>query len=263
MTPFYFLFRKECHRFSKVLVQTILTPLISSTLYLLIFGVSIGSQIQGNGSGDVNGTAKYLGFLIPGLMMMGLMNNSFQNSSSSLVSSKFTGDIEDLGVVPLTRNNIIWALSLASVVRGSVVSLMTLIAGEIFYYVQYQEFLSIAHPFWMLYFMLVAGLVFGQMGMMTAFWAKSFDQLSAVTTFVILPLTYLGGVFISIHQLHPIWQMISLANPLLYFINGLRYSVLGSSDVSLTSSAVLAMAALLVMYFLAHRLFSRITFTRW
>ncbi len=259
LTPFYFLFRKECHRFSKVLVQTILTPLISSTLYLLIFGVSIGSQIHG----DPESGAKYLAFLIPGLMMMGLMNNSFQNSASSLVSSKFTGDIEDLGVVPLTKNNIIWALSLASVVRGSVVGLMTLIAGEIFYYVQYQEFLSVEHPFWMLYFMLVAGLVFGQMGMMTAFWAKSFDQLSAVTTFVILPLTYLGGVFISIHQLHPIWQTVSLLNPLFYFINGLRYSMLGTSDVSVVQSAGLALTALVMMYFLAHRLFSRITFTRW
>jgi ABC-2 type transport system permease protein len=260
MTAFIFLFRKECHRFMKVLVQTVLTPLISSTLYLLIFGVSIGSQIQIDGAA---GGAKYLAFLIPGLMMMGLMNNSFQNSSSSLVSSKFTGDIEDLGVVPLTRNNIIWALSLASVVRGALVAVMTLIAGEIFFYFQYQEFLSIAHPLWMIYFMLVAGLVFGQMGMMTAFWAKTFDQLSAVTTFVILPLTYLGGVFISIHQLHPVWQTISLMNPLFYFINGLRYSVLGAADVDVTSSAFLALASLLVMYFLAHRLFSRIAFTRW
>ncbi len=260
MTPFWFLFRKECHRFMKVLVQTVLTPLISSTLYLLIFGVSLGSQLSGEGvlSGE-----KYLAFLVPGLMMMGLMNNAFQNSSSSLVSSKFTGDIEDLGIVPLTRDHIIWALSLASVVRGTLVAGMTLLAGEIFFYFQYGELISIAHPLWLFFFLIVAGLVFGQMGMMTAFWAKTFDQLSAVTTFVILPLTYLGGVFISIHSLHPIWQKISLANPLFYFINGLRYSVLGTADVSVEQSAGLALVALAVIYFWAHRLFSRITFSRW
>lgn len=260
MTPFLFLFRKECHRFMKVLVQTVLTPLISSTLYLLIFGVSLGSQIQMSGimSGE-----RYMAFLIPGLMMMGLMNNSFQNSSSSLVSSKFTGDIEDLGIVPLTRNHIIWALSLASVVRGILVAAMTMLAGEVFFYFRYGEFLSVEHPFWLFYFLVVGGLVFGQMGMMTAFWAKTFDQLSAVSTFVILPLTYLGGVFISVHSLHPIWQKISFMNPLFYFINGLRYSVLGTADVSLTASAGLAAVSLLVMYLLAHRLFFRITFTRW
>ncbi|MEZ0391699.1 MAG: ABC transporter permease [Pseudobdellovibrionaceae bacterium] len=260
MTAFLFLLRKECHRFMKVLVQTVLTPLISSTLYLLIFGVSLGSQIQmPDGSTGEN----YLAFLIPGLMMMGLMNNAFQNSSSSLVSSKFTGDIEDLGTVPLSRNNIIWALSLASVVRGTLVAAMTLLAGQIFFFVQYGHLLSVEHPLWLFYFLLIGGLVFGQMGMMTAFWAKTFDQLSAVSTFVILPLTYLGGVFISIHQLHPVWQTISLLNPLFYFINGLRYSVLGKADVEVWQAAGLATLSLAIMYVLAHRLFSKISFSRW
>jgi ABC-2 type transport system permease protein len=180
-----------------------------------------------------------------------------------LVSSKFTGDIEDLGIVPLSRNNIIWALSLASVVRGVLVATMTLLAGQAFFYFYYGQFLSIEHPFWLFYFLIVGGLVFGQMGMMTAFWAKTFDQLSAITTFVILPLTYLGGVFISIHNLHPIWQAVSLMNPLFYFINGLRYSVLGAADVGILNSAGLAGISLVVMYILAHRLFSKVTFTRW
>jgi ABC-2 type transport system permease protein len=256
MTPFIFLFRKECHRFMKVLVQTVLTPLISSTLYLLIFGVSLGSQLQSGGE-------KYLAFLIPGLMMMGLMNNAFQNSSSSLVSSKFTGDIEDLGTVPLTRDHIIWAFSLASVVRGALVAAMTLLAGEVFFYFQYGQWLGVEHPLWLFYFLLTAGLAFGQMGMMTAFWAKTFDQLTAITTFVILPLTYLGGVFISIHSLHPFWQMLSKANPLFYFINGLRYSMLGTSDVDVWQSAGLAGISLVIIYFLAHQFFNKITFSRW
>lgn len=256
MIPFIFLFRRECHRFMKVLVQTILTPTVSASLYLLIFGVSFGSQIEVNGQ-------RYLAFLIPGLMMMGLMNNAFQNSSSSLVSSKFTGDIEDLAVVPLSQNHIIWAMSLASVVRGSLVSLMTFLVGEVFYWIRYGELLTVAHPLWLLFFLLIAGLVFGQMGLMAAFWARSFDQLSAVSAFIILPLTYLGGVFISISQLPPLWQTISLFNPLLYFINGLRFSVVGQSDVGVWTAAGVAILAWLLMYGLAARVLSRVSFSRW
>ena len=141
LIPFWFLLRRECHRFAKVIVQTVVTPLVSSSLYLLVFGVSLGSQVQTTGENGV--TFTYLGFLIPGLMMMGLMNNAFQNSSSSIVSSKFTGDLEDLAIVPLTRGHIIWAMSLASVIRGSIVAAMTFLAGEIFYFLKYNELLAI------------------------------------------------------------------------------------------------------------------------
>lgn len=256
MIPFLFLFRRECHRFMKVLIQTILTPLVSAALYLLIFGVSFGAQMEINGE-------RYLAFLIPGLMMMGLMNNAFQNSSSSLVSSKFTGDIEDLAVVPLSQNHIIWALSLASVVRGSLVALMTFSMGEIFYWLRYGELMTVAHPLWLLFFLATAGLVFGQMGLLAAFWARSFDQLSAISAFIILPLTYLGGVFISISQLPPLWQTISLFNPLLYFINGLRFSIVGQSDVEVRAAAGVALLALILMYGLAVRVLSRVSFSRW
>lgn len=256
MTGFIFLFRRECHRFLKVLVQTVLTPVISAGLYLLIFGVSLGQHIEMNG-------VRYLAFLIPGLMMMGLMNNSFQNSSSSLVSSKFTGDIEDLAIVPLTRSQIIWAMSLASVIRGAMVAFITLGVGEIFYYIQYKEFLLPTHPLWLFYYVLMAGLVFGQLGLITAFWAKTFDQLSAISTFVILPLTYLGGVFIPVSQLQPFWQMVSMANPLLYFISGLRYSMIGVADVGVGLSAVLALVVGFVLNTVAHRVLSSVSFARW
>ena len=256
MTGFFFLFRRECHRFFKVLVQTVLTPVISAGLYLLIFGVSLGQHI------DLSGT-RYLAFLIPGLMMMGLMNNSFQNSSSSLVSSKFTGDIEDLAIVPLTRNQIIWAMSLASVIRGAMVAFITLTVGEVFYFIQYKEFLLPTHPLWLIYFIVMAGLVFGQLGLIAAFWAKTFDQLSAISTFVILPLTYLGGVFIPVSQLQPFWQMVSMANPLLYFINGLRYSMIGVTDVGIETSAILALIIGLLLNGLAHRVLTRVSFSRW
>jgi ABC-2 type transport system permease protein len=256
MIAFIFLFRRECHRFFKVLVQTVLTPVISASLYLLVFGVSLGQHV------DIDGL-RYLAFLIPGLMMMGLMNNAFQNSSSSLVSSKFTGDIEDLAVVPLTRSQIIWAMSLASVVRGGMVALTTLLVGEVFYYFRYEELLLPAHPFWLLYFVIMAGLVFGQLGLMAAFWAKTFDQLSAVSTFVILPLTYLGGVFISLKQLPGWWQMLCLVNPLFYFINGLRFSMLGVADLDVMPSAVLALIFCIALHGLAHRVISKVTFSRW
>lgn len=258
LIPFWFLLRRECHRFSKVLVQTVITPLVSASLYLLIFGVSLGGQIEMTDSGH-----KYLAFLIPGLMMMGLMNNAFQNSSSSVVSSKFTGDLEDLATVPLTRNNIIWAMSLACVIRGTIVAFMTLLAGEAFYYYRFQEFLLIEHPVVLLYFMTMAGLVFGQLGLITAFWAKTFDQLSAISTFLLLPLTYLGGVFLSIENLHPFWQWVSKVNPLFYFINGLRYGVLGHADVPVLQSSLLVLVAFVVVFAFTHRLLSRVSFSRW
>lgn len=256
MTGFLFLFRRECHRFFKVLVQTVLTPVISAGLYLLIFGVSLGQHI------DLNGV-HYLAFLVPGLMMMGLMNNSFQNSSSSLVLSKFTGDIEDLAIVPLSRSEIIWAMSLASVIRGAMVALITLAVGEVFYYIQYTEFLWPQHIFWLIYFVVMAGLVFGQLGLIAAFWAKTFDQLSAISTFVILPLTYLGGVFIPIRQLDTFWQNLSMGNPLLYFINGLRYSMIGLSDVGVLPSALVALFFGILLHIFAHRVLSRVSFSRW
>lgn len=255
-TPFWFLFKRECHRFQKVLVQTVITPFVSSSLYLLIFGVSLGNHMQ---SVSVN----YLAFLIPGLMMMGLMNNSFQNSASSIVSSKFTGDLEDLAVVPLSMGQIVWAMSLASVIRGVAVALITWLAGELFYYVKYEQWLSVLHPFWTLYFLFFGGMIFGLLGLVAAFWAKSFDQLSAISTFIILPLTYLGGVFLSIETLHPFWQFVAKLNPLFYFINGLRFGILGESDVSVTSAAVLVLLAFVVIYFMTLQLMKKVTFTRW
>lgn len=256
MTAFIFLFRRECHRFMKVLVQTVFTPVISASLYLLVFGVSLGQHVD-------LGQVRYLAFLVPGLMMMGLMNNAFQNSSSSLVTSKFTGDIEDLATVPLTRSQIIWAMSLACVVRGAMVAFTTLVVGEVFYFLQYKELLIPTHPLWLLFFITTAGLVFGQLGLIAAFWARTFDQLSAISTFVILPLTYLGGVFISLSQLPDWWKALSLVNPLFYFINGLRYSMLGVSDLDVLPSAAISLVFCVLLYFLANRVISKVTFSRW
>jgi Predicted membrane protein len=257
MIPFMSLFRREIARFLKVIVQTVVTPFISSFLYLLIFGVSLGGTMPAHQG------VQYLAFLVPGLMMMGLINNSFQNSSSSIVSSKFSGDLEDLRVAPISDQSIIWAMSLACVVRGTFVAVITFIVGSAFMYYQEGTMLGIAHPFITVYFLVMAGLIFGMIGISIAFWATTFDQLSAFSAFILLPLTYLGGVFLSIENLHPFWQMVSRFNPLLYLINGLRYGVLGVSDVGVGTSIIISLLGFVVFYLAALLSLKKGSFQRW
>jgi ABC-2 type transport system permease protein len=257
MAGFLTLFQREIQRFLKVLVQTVVTPFVSSFLYLLVFGVSLGSQVQ------IHGGVPYLAFLIPGLMMMGLMNNAFQNSSSSIVSSKFSGDLEDVRVAPITNQQIIWAMSLGGVVRGAIVAFVTYLVGALFYYFQQHEILAIQHPLILIYFTVVGGLIFALLGIGVAFWAKTFDQLSAFSAFVLLPLTYLGGVFISVESLPPFWQVVAKLNPLLYLINGLRYGVLGVSDVEISSSILLSAVGFFVFYGISWWSLKKGSFQRW
>lgn len=257
MTGFLTILHREIARFLKVLVQTVITPFVSSFLYLLIFGVSLGEQMA-----EHQGVT-YLAFLIPGLMMMGLINNAFQNSSSSIVSSKFSGDLEDLRVAPITNREIIWAMSLGSVVRGSLVAVITYFVGSLFMVYQHGHVLSIAHPLATLYFLIVGGLIFGMIGISVAFWATTFDQLSAFSAFILLPLTYLGGVFLSIEHLHPFWQSVSKINPLLYLINGLRYGILGVSDVNVWTAGTISLIGFFVFYVMAHFSLKKGSFQRW
>ncbi|MBY0452621.1 MAG: ABC transporter permease, partial [Bdellovibrionaceae bacterium] len=217
MIIFFTLFRREIKRFLKVIIQTVVSPVISSFLYLLVFGVSLGSSVQ------MKSGLSYLSFLIPGLMMMGLINNAFQNSSSSVVTSKFSGDLEDIRVAPIPHSYIIWAMGLGGAVRGTLVAMVTGLVGLLFHYMQLHELMGIEHPIWLIYFFLVGGFIFSFLGIFVAVLANTFDQLSAFSTFILLPLTYLGGVFISIENLHPIWQTLSHFNPLFYLINGFRY----------------------------------------
>lgn len=257
MIIFLTLLRKEIKRFLKVIIQTVVSPIVSSFLYLLVFGVSLGSSVQ------LKNGVPYLAFLIPGLMVMGLINNAFQNSSSSIVTSKFSGDLEDLRVAPIPHSYIIWAMGFGGVFRGSVVAIITGIVGSFFYYIQRNEMLPIAHPVWMLYFFLSGGLTFAFLGIFVAFIAKTFDQLSAFSTFVLLPLTYLGGVFISIQSLPEIWQVLSKFNPLFYLINGFRYSMLDQSDVGIQASSLISFVGLFVTYLLAQFALKKGSFSRW
>ena len=257
LRPFLTLYYREIWRFWKVFVQTVAAPIVSSGLYLLIFGVSLGGRI------NIEGDISYLAFLIPGLIMMSVLNNSYQNSSSSIISGKFGGDLEDWRIVPLSPKAILWALSLGGLTRGLVVGLITFFVGEVFYYVMHETLLLPQSPFLLLLFLIVGGLSFAMFGICIAFWAKTFDHVSAVASFVILPLIYLGGVFFSLEGLHPFWQLISKANPLLYFINGVRYSMLGQSDVSVGISLGISFAAMVLCYFMALRILKRARYTRW
>ncbi len=256
-TPFKSLFLKEVTRFWKVFGQTVLTPTVNASLYLLIFGVSLGKSI------NLESGIAYLAFIIPGLITMATLNNAFQNSSSSILGSKFHGDIIDLKVVPLTLNQIVSAFSLGAIVRGFTVGAVTFLVCQVFHYISEGNLLSVAHPFFLVLFLLMGGVTFGLLGILIGFWAKNFEQVNAVGAFVLLPLIYLGGVFYSLENLHPFWQKISQLNPLLYFVNGVRYSILNHSDVPFTTALLVSVVSLIVLFFLARRSVKRGSFMKW
>ncbi len=256
-TPFQALFKKEIMRFWKVVGQTVFTPLVNASLYLLIFGVSLGKSIS------LSSGVSYLAFLIPGLVTMSTLNNAFQNTSSSILGSKFHGDILDLKVVPLTLNQIVTAFSLGAIVRGLTVGAVTFFVSEIFHYITLGEFLAIEHPLWLLFYLCVGGVTFGLLGIIVGFWARNFEQVNAIGGFVLLPLIYLGGVFYSLENLHPFWQKISQVNPLLYFVNGVRYSVLGHSDVPAMKAMIISIVSMIALYLLARRSIQKGSFQKW
>lgn len=256
-TPFLSLLWREIRRFMKVVVQTVLAPLINSSLYLLIFGVSLGRSI------DLGRDVPYLAFLIPGLVMMGCLNNAFSNASSSVVGSKFQGELEDYKVSPLNYSQIVWALGLGGLARGLMVAVVTFIVGQAFYFNQLGVFLSVQNWPLLLLFLSIGGLSFAMMGLSVALWANTFDHLSAFGSFILLPLIYLGGVFYSIDTLPAFWQVISRFNPLLYLINGVRYAILGVSDVSISSAVAMSFLLLFLFYFISFISFKRGSFQRW
>ena len=220
MTGLWTLFYKELLRFWKVSLQTVLSPLVTTLLYLLIFSHVLAEHVQ------VYPGVGYTAFLIPGLVMMAMLQNAFANSSSSLIQSKMAGNIVFLLLPPLAYWEFFAAYVAAAVVRGAVVGLGVGLAGLWF------APLVLAHPMWMLAFALSGCAMLGAVGIITALWAGSYDQMAAVQNFVIMPLTFLSGVFYSIHSLPPFWQALSRYNPFFYLIDGFRYGFFGVSDVS-------------------------------
>jgi ABC-2 type transport system permease protein len=233
--PFRTLVTREVERFWMVATQTLLAPAMSATLYLFIFGYSLGSRFP-----DIHGHP-YIQFIVPGLITMGLINNSFQNTASSLLIAKYEGSIVDILTAPISYVEMTVAFALGGMARGLAVGLLVLAVSWLF------TPLPLAHAGYLLTLVILASLSFSLLGLLAAIWAERFDEMAMLSTFILLPLTYLGGVFYSLELLPPFWRRVSLFNPLLYMIDGTRYGFLGVSDVnpSLSLGLILAVAGLL------------------
>jgi ABC-2 type transport system permease protein len=220
MTGFATLFYKEVLRFWKVSLQTLAAPILTALLYLLIFSHVLEEHVQ------VYPGVRYTAFLVPGLAMMSLLQNAFANSSSSLIQSKITGNIVFILLPPLSHLEFFFAYVLAATVRGLAVGLGVLLGTMAFVPV------SVQHPLWTIMFALLGSGILGALGIVAGIWADKFDQLAAFQNFVIVPLTFLSGVFYSIHSLPGFWQEVSHFNPFFYMIDGFRYGFFGVADVS-------------------------------
>ena len=234
MTGFQTLFYKEMLRFWKVATQTVAAPILTAVLYLLIFGHVLEDHVQ------VYPGVKYTAFLIPGLVMMSVLQNAFANSSSSLIQSKITGNLVFVLLTPLSHWELYGAYVLAAVVRGLVVG------SGVFLVTSWFADMSFAAPWWILIFGILGASMLGTMGLIAGIWAEKFDQLAAFQNFLIMPATFLSGVFYSVHSLPPFWQTVSHLNPFFYMIDGFRYGFFGQSDVDPLHSC-LAVAFFLIL----------------
>ena len=220
MTGFYTLFYKELLRFWKVSFQTVLAPVLTALLYLLIFSHVLDEHVH------VYPGVAYTAFLVPGLVMMAILQNAFANSSSSLIQSKVTGNIIFMLLPPLSYLEFFLAYTLAAAVRGFVVGLGVFLVTFLFVDVPLQQ------PLWIVLFAILGSGILAAMGIIAGIWAEKYDQLAAFQNFIIMPLTFLSGVFYSIHSLPAFWQGLSHFNPFFYMIDGFRYGFFGISDVS-------------------------------
>jgi ABC-2 type transport system permease protein len=231
MTGFPTLFYKEVLRFWKVSFQTVAAPVLTTLLYLFVFAHALAAHVQAFPG------VTYLEFLVPGLAMMAMLQNSFANSSSSLIQSKITGNIIFILLPPLSAAEIFAAYLLASMVRGLVVG-----AG-VFAATLWMVPLPLHNALWIAAFALVGCGMLGTMGIIAGVCSEKFDQLAAFQNFLVMPLTFLAGVFYSMHSLPPFWQAVSKLNPFFYAIDGFRYGFFGQSDVAPWASLAIASAA--------------------
>ena len=236
------LFRKEVLRFWKVSFQTVAAPVLTALLYLLIFGHVLEDHVK------VYEAVSYTSFLVPGLVMMSVLQNAFANSSSSLIQSKITGNLVFLLVAPLSHWAWFVAYAGASVVRGLVVGAGVLAVTAGFAH------LRLAEPLWVLVFALLGAGMLGTLGLIAGLWAEKFDQLAAFQNFIIMPMTFLSGVFYSVHSLPGIWQQVSHLNPFFYMIDGFRHGFFGVSDVSPWTSLAVVGTSFAVVSAIALRL---------
>ena len=233
---------KETLRFWKVATQTVAAPILTAILYLLIFGHVLENRVA------VYPGVAYTAFLVPGLVMMSVLQNAFANSSSSLIQSKITGNLVFVLLTPLSHWEIFSAYVAASVVRGIVVGFGVFVVTAWF------ADLSFVAPLWILVFALLGAAMLGTMGLLAGIWAEKFDQLAAFQNFLIMPATFLSGVFYSIHSLPPFWKAVSHLNPFFYMIDGFRYGFFGKSDVDPLLSLAIVGAFLVALALFSIRL---------
>ena len=228
MTGWTMLFYKEVLRFWKVGFQTVAAPVLTAVMYLMIFGHVLEAHVQ------VYDGVSYTAFLIPGLVMMSVLQNAFANSSSSMVQSKIMGNLVFLLLTPLSHWSWFFAYALSAMVRGLLVGTGVLLAGVLFVWQSSVLNFSLmpTQPLWVITFAVMGALMLGSLGLIAGLWADKFDQMAAFQNFIIMPMTFLSGVFYSIHSLPSFWQNVSHLNPFFYMIDGFRFGFFGQSDVS-------------------------------
>jgi len=237
VTGFLTLLGKEVLRFWKVSVQTIAAPVLTALLYLVVFAQALEGRMQ------VYEGVQYTSFLVPGLVMMSVLQNAFANSSSSLIQSKITGNIVFILLAPISYLELFAAYVLAAVARGLVVG------GAMLLFTVWFVELRLAHPVWVVAFGLMAAALAGALGVVAGVVSEKIDQLAAFQNFVIMPLTFLSGVFYSLHSLPPFWRGLSHANPFFYMVDGFRYGFFGASDVSPAASLAVVAGSFFVISF--------------
>lgn len=227
---------KEVKRFTRLWLQTLLPAVITTMLYFIIFGTFIGSQIK-----PMNGLS-YMQFIVPGLAMMAVINAAFMGTVSSFYFSKFQKNLEEILVAPIPVWGIVFGFVFGGVARGVAVGTIVLFSALLFTTLPLTNIVVVA------VFMLLTAVLFALAGLINAVYAKNFDGISVFPNFVLTPLTYLGGIFYSVSLLPPFWQTVSLFNPILYMINGFRYGLVGTTDVSLWSASAVLVIAIAILF---------------
>lgn len=245
LTGFFTLATKESKRVIRIWRQTLVPPVITTTLYFLIFGQLIGGRI-----GDMHGVS-YMQFIAPGLVMMTAITASYVNSASSFFLSKFTKTYEEMLISPLSTHNIIWGYVVGSVVRGGLAGILVMLVALLFITFDIHSWLMIFST------LLLTTISFALGGLINAVYAKTFDDVGLIPTFVLTPLTYLGGVFYSISLLPDFWQAVSKFNPIVYMINGFRYGFLGINDMPIFYTFLVLGTLCIMLYWFAFSLIEK------
>ncbi len=241
-TAFSTVLIKEVLRFVRIWVQTIVPAAVTTGLYFVIFGNLIGSQL-----GDIQGQS-YVDYIVPGIILMSIINNSYANVVSSFYSHKFQHNIEEMLVSPMPNYLIIWGFVAGGVARGLSVGFVVTVVAMLF------TDIKVDNAFIILAVVLLTAILFSLAGFINAIYANSFDDISIIPTFVLTPLTYLGGIFYSISMLPEFWQKVSLINPILYMVNSFRYGLLGISDTNMTHALLIIFTFIIVLYSFAMHL---------